>query len=527
MKDKRDELIPKQLSGYTWDMTDYAPKVPLSGGNGLTMREVRNAFQLMPEPPEMELNDYIREAVQQKNLVYFSFFLHRFEPHLNSRVYRFLTRSGLDRYDPARFLDYKLEVLQMLLLCLPRFDPGHETAFLKYANHYINNGLLFCRMTEEAGSFESLAEYRRVRHIGALYADSGKSCTEVISEFAGKAGYKEDGTTAEELLTIARRNRSIVPLYRTEQDEDSEATGEDVTCDDRWNYADILWNGIRATVVKRAFGEMEPWDQMLLEGRNAICMACGRVSPMSKQKSYEELATAFEGSTASGAERAYRRALDRLRLRLMESGIVHTVTLKQTERLKKGKKIAAAVYRYLADNDGEWGEIRFDFETGTAEIVRLADWDTMKSNVFAKTAIRYIQSLPEVRLLKSVVVPFEMEGPEKSVLPDKVPKSPEADALHTISLRQMECRKTNGTITTAVFQYQEDSDGEWGEIRFDFVSGKTDIVKLADWDTVKSNVCARAVIRYIHCLSGEQLPINAMFSVTESSSAGASSSTFE
>ena len=272
---------------------------------------------------------------------------------------------------------------------------------------------------------------------------------------------------------------------------------------------------------------MELREQRLLEGRNAICMACGRVSPMSKQKSYEELATAFEGSTASGAERAYRRALDRLRLRLMESGIVHTVTLKQTERRKKGKKIAAAVYRYLADNDGEWGEIRFDFETGTAEIVRLADWDTMKSNVFAKTAIRYIQSLPEVRLLKSVVVPFEMEGPEKSVLPDKVPKSPEADTLHTISLRQIECRKTNGTITTAVFQYQVDSDGEWGEIRFDFVSGKTDIVKLADWDTVKSNVCARAVIRYIHCLSGEQLPINAMFSVTESSSAGASSSTFE
>ena len=223
----------------------------------------------------------------------------------------------------------------MLLLCLPRFDPGHETAFLKYANHYINNGLLFCRMTEEAGSFESLAEYRRVRHIGALYADSGKSCTEVISEFAGKAGYKEDGTTAEGPQPLAP---SHLPHYRTEQDEDSEATGEDVTCDDRWNYADILWNGIRATVVKRAFGEMEPWDQMLLEGRNAICMACGRVSPMSKQKSYEELATAFEGSTASGAERAYRRALDKLRLKLLESGLVHTATLKQTECRKRNKK---------------------------------------------------------------------------------------------------------------------------------------------------------------------------------------------
>lgn len=39
----------------------------------------------------------------------------------------------------------------------------------------------------------------------------------------------------------------------------------------------------------------------------------------------------------------------------------------------------------------------------------MADWDTVKSNVFAKAAIRFVQSLPETRLLKSTVVPFEME----------------------------------------------------------------------------------------------------------------------
>ncbi len=128
---------------------------------------------------------------------------------------------------------------------------------------------------------------------------------------------------------------------------------------------------------------------------------------MSKQKSFEELAVMFEGSGASGAERAYRRALDKLRLKLMENGIVHTVTLKQVKSTKKNKKIAAAVYRYQADNDGEWGEIGFDFVNDTTEIVRLAEWDTVKSNIFARTAIRYIQSLPEVRLLKEAVVPFE------------------------------------------------------------------------------------------------------------------------
>jgi len=89
--------------------------------------------------------------------------------------------------------------------------------------------------------------------------------------------------------------------------------------------------------------------------------------------------------------------------------VIHTVTLKQTETQKKNKKIAAAVYLYQANNDGEWGELRFDFENGTAEIVKLADWNTEKSNIFAKTAIRFVQRLPEARLLKSVVVSFESE----------------------------------------------------------------------------------------------------------------------
>ena len=74
---------------------------------------------------------------------------------------------------------------------------------------------------------------------------------------------------------------------------------------------------------------------------------------------------------------------------------------------QKEQKIAAAVYLYQADNDGEWGELRFDFENGTAEIVKLADWDTTKSNIFAKTAIRHIKSLPEAKLPREAVVMFD------------------------------------------------------------------------------------------------------------------------
>ena len=41
-------------------------------------------------------------------------------------------------------------------------------------------------------------------------------------------------------------------------------------------------------------------------------MTCGRVGSWKNRPTFEELAVMFEGSTASGAERAYRKAVDKL-----------------------------------------------------------------------------------------------------------------------------------------------------------------------------------------------------------------------
>jgi hypothetical protein len=73
----------------------------------------------------------------------------------------------------------------------------------------------------------------------------------------------------------------------------------------------------------------------------------------------------------------------------VEAGALHAVRLKRKSVKRAKKKIAAAVYEYQADCDGKWGEIQFDFTQGTAEIIRLAEWDTMVSNVFAKRSIAY------------------------------------------------------------------------------------------------------------------------------------------
>ena len=274
--------------------------------------------------------------------------------------------------------------------------------------YFIDNALLNCRRQEEAGSFKSLDEHKAARGIAWLYNNSGKSAKEVIAEYAAEQNCTEE--TATEYLTLARQNRNRVPFYSTIQDEDSEETGEDVTCDDSWNYADILWNGVRADAVQAAFDKLSYKEQTYLEKRNAICMTCGRVGSWEERPTFEDLAVMFEGSTASGAERAYKKALNKLTEHLVDADVLGVVELKLTE---KNKKIAAAAYWYRAvhryANDDEWGEIRFDFSAGTAQIVKLADSDMSRTNVFAKIAIRQILKLSMSELPKKLTIPFELE----------------------------------------------------------------------------------------------------------------------
>lgn len=119
---------------FTWALDGYCARYGfLAQPEGLTMREAARVFQLDPQPPEAgTLNDYITAALRERNLDYFSFFLHHYETRLNGRVRRFLMREGLERYDPERFLGYKMGCVLAMLDCLPGYDPMKEADFLTY-----------------------------------------------------------------------------------------------------------------------------------------------------------------------------------------------------------------------------------------------------------------------------------------------------------------------------------------------------------------------------------------------------------
>ena len=160
------------LDGFNWNMSGYVSKYSLPAE--LTQRDVERVFQLDPEPPKADdLNEYITAALQQRELKFFSFFLHYYEHRLNRRIHSFLHSDGGSRHDPERFLDMKLACMETLLKKLPDYDLKKNAAFTTYLYEFINDARLTCCMREEAWSPSSLDAYKKARAAAWLYHNTG------------------------------------------------------------------------------------------------------------------------------------------------------------------------------------------------------------------------------------------------------------------------------------------------------------------------------------------------------------------
>ena len=114
------------LEDYLWNMTGYIPKYPVNPHcDGIIPYVAERIFQLEPEPPVVDcLNEYILSALREKNLLYFSFFLHHYESQLNKRIKGFLGVDGGELYDTDRFVDIKLSCREQMLQKLMDYNPA-------------------------------------------------------------------------------------------------------------------------------------------------------------------------------------------------------------------------------------------------------------------------------------------------------------------------------------------------------------------------------------------------------------------
>lgn len=370
----------------------------------LTIEDAEGAYRLIPAPPRekgFDPNDYIRLAQETRELKYIFFYLHEKEWYFNDRIHGFLSREP-GTFTSYRFMDLKLECRMEVLRRFQGYDPHRGASFLTYIHHFITDAMLRNRITEENYSFDSLYDYKSTRLIMQFYNDCKGNTKAAIRIYAKKTGCTEE-TAAEKLKAAWEQRNRLFPEINEEDDE--EEPYEELLPDE-WDYASIIEDGIEAEKIDKAFNHLSYRDQTLLEQRNAICMNCGRVSDMRKQTSFETLAALFEGSGASGAERAYKRAVENLTLELVKLGQLHCVRLRQISVQHEGKKITAAAYAYQVDNGGAWGEIQFDLAKGTAWVETFAENDPCDTWEITDEAITAVLACNADKMPKKMLIPI-------------------------------------------------------------------------------------------------------------------------
>lgn len=379
---------------FVCNMEGYLPKYTME--RNMTMQDVRRIFQLTPEPPNVEaLNEHIINAVKEKDWKHFLFFLHGYEKYLNRRVKRFRTDSCDFRYNPEHFLDLKLAIVEIMVEKLPEYDIGSEAKFTTYVFRHMRDAMLEICNRDESWTVKKLNYYKVLRR-AAFISNNYPNAREEFAKLHNCSLEKADQYIREARSLHSRQELA----YENDYGEESEI---------RWpvrhrDFVQILTDAQLRMAAREAFEKLSPRDRYFLEKRNGICMNCGYVKKKKECLTFDQLGAVYNITTADGAEQAYRKAVENLAIQMMKDGSLHTITIKLKHKTKSKKKIAAAVYEYQVDCNGDWGEIYFDFETGCHYIHRLADWDTTKTKPYAKRVIDFVlkqdsENLPQEKLI--------------------------------------------------------------------------------------------------------------------------------
>ena len=402
-QERKDGIDWPNMNEFTWDMKGYIQEVGfLSEDMQITKRIANNIFQLDPPPPELgeeaKDNDYILETLRRKDLKWFSYFLHKYEPRLNAYIRKTLAGDDALRYDPEQFLDIKMSCVLTMLRLLPAYDMDRGAAFTTFIHDEVRDAIREYQRGNESWSFSSLSQYKKIRTAAWMQ----RNLQNAAEAFAQKENVSL--ATAKQFLAESKavHNRDSLYVKTEEGNETLEEIQEGVSYD----YIEILLHGIHAKAVRNAFYWLSAQEQHYLEARNVICMECGRAEPLSDRPTFDELGETFELKTANGAEKAYRRAVEHLALLMAEDNAIRVVTIRRKSVTKYKKKIAVAAYEYQADGDGEWGEIHFDFEAEKAEVTYVAELDTTRSHVYAQKAIEVIFDAVKTELPKEKLVAF-------------------------------------------------------------------------------------------------------------------------
>lgn len=365
-------------------------------------------YRLTPAPPKKDdFQEYIVLYFAEKDEKYLSWFLHYYEPILNTQ-----TMSTVQEYSMrGHFIDLKQAAVFGIMKALANYDISLGVPFLVYKEYYVKNEIDdYIRTMRTGYTVQSSDEYKLLRKAMALYNKYGKSDDETIAHIAVEIGKKIKDT--KELITAGLRNMSYVEFYRKYADEDGESSAEDMTRDESGDPAKMLFDEWRTDAVFERYEKLDIRERSMIADRLGFCRECHGIFEMGEdangspvklfrqKKAYADLALQHTISSPDTAYRIVHKAYDKILVDLAVDGYVHIVELRRKKKTK-----TEIVYEYCADHNNDWGEIHYAPGDDDYDVTRYVYADKKGSFFFAAAGDWIVRQAAKEQFPQTVVIP--------------------------------------------------------------------------------------------------------------------------
>ena len=366
-------------------------------------------YRLTPAPPKKDdFQDYIDLYFAEKDGKYLSWFLHYYEPTLNTQM-----MTAVQEYNMrGHFIDLKQAAVYGILKALSNYDISLGVPLLVYKEYYVKNEIDdYIRTMRTGYTVQSSDEYKLLRRAMALYNKYGKSDDETIARIAAKIGKNVKDTS--EIIAAGLRNMSYAEFYRQYADEDGESSAEDVTRDDTTDPAKIYFDEWRANAVFARYEKLDIRERSMIADHLGFCRECHgvlengtdengeKIILFRQKKAYADLALQHTLSSPDTAYRIVHKAYDKILLELAVDEYIHIVELRCTKKTK-----TEIIYEYCADHNNDWGEIRYTPGNNEYDVTRYVYADKKGGFFFAAAGDWIVRQASKEQFPQTAVIPI-------------------------------------------------------------------------------------------------------------------------
>ena len=266
-------------------------------------------YRLSPAPPKVkDLQEYIDLYLSEEDKKYFEWFLHYYEPILNTTAMGIVQRYAMQ----GHFEDIKEVCILGLLQALDKYSIDCGTPFLTYKTRIMWDEVhRYIRTMRTGLTVPSDSEYKKVRKAMRLYSIYKKD-PNALKKISKAIGVKED--TASQILQGALRNQQFVDFYRQYADDDGEESREEICGDDTYEPLRTLAQKELTETLFSAYNALSYKEQEVIRIRTGVCPDCHRVQNRKyKSPTFYETAITIGLSSAEAAEKIYREGNRKMR----------------------------------------------------------------------------------------------------------------------------------------------------------------------------------------------------------------------